>query len=180
MFRRSIGLLPVMSALVLAGLICHRKPAVEPGTVQWMLDEDFCTDCSPAIGSDGTIYFVSTDDCLYAVNADGSLRWRRAMEEDVNPTPALGVDGTIYLHAADSSLLAVNPDGTLRWRCQTGRGWSCPAPSVGSDGTIYVASDALYAVTPEGALARRAYRNLRNRVVALPSALTTTYTPAGR
>ena len=33
---------------------------------------------SPAIGSDGTIYIGSKDYNLYAINPDGSLKWKYA------------------------------------------------------------------------------------------------------
>ena len=51
---------------------------------------------APAVGADGTIYVSSTDNFFYALNPDGSLKWRTA------------TDGY-----SDSSTAAVAPDGIL-------------------------------------------------------------------
>ncbi|MDN5325305.1 MAG: hypothetical protein PWP02_1024, partial [Thermosipho sp. (in: thermotogales)] len=51
-------------------------------------------DSSPAIGADGTIYVGSDDDYLYAINPDGSLKWKIY---GINNSPAIDSDGTIYV-----------------------------------------------------------------------------------
>ena len=49
---------------------------------------------SPAVGSDGTIYFGSTDGFVYAVTADGALKWRTPTNNAVDiATPAIGDEG---------------------------------------------------------------------------------------
>ena len=54
---------------------------------------------SPAIGSDGTIYIGSNDDNLYAVNPDGTEKWRYVVpgRRPVRASPAIASDGTIYV-----------------------------------------------------------------------------------
>ena len=109
---------------------------------------------SPAIGPDGAIYVGGgdySDPALFAVNADGTQRWRFPTAGHVTSSPAIGPDGTIYVGDWARKLYAVNPDGTMKWEYGTG-GWVLSSPAVGSDGTIYVGSgdDYLYAINPDG------------------------------
>jgi outer membrane protein assembly factor BamB len=99
---------------------------------------------SPAIGSDGTIYFGS-DNYLYALNPDGTLKWRyRIYYENLVYSPSVGSDGTIYFtnYSRDSAALyALNPNGTLRWQYPV-RGFyyevtDMSLPAIGPDGTVY-------------------------------------------
>ena len=118
-------------------------------------------DSSPAIGSDGTIYFGSRDDYLYAINPDGSRKWRFKTGSYVFSSPAIGSDGTIYVGSYDDYLYAINPDGSMEiqdvlWRFKTGDGVTS-SPEIcelflPSDGTIYVGSEDynLYAINPDG------------------------------
>jgi outer membrane protein assembly factor BamB len=89
---------------------------------------------SPAIAADGTIYFGSDDGYFYAVNADGTLRWRlRTIENGaVHSHPAIAVDGTVYFGSRDPGcyFYAVHgsaPLASTSWpkfhhdNCNTGR-----------------------------------------------------------
>jgi outer membrane protein assembly factor BamB len=91
---------------------------------------------SPAIASDGTIYFGSLNDTLYALNPNGTLKWCYSTNGDIYSTPAIGSDGTIYFGSYDSYFYALNPDGTLKWRYRAGSD-VYTSPAIGSDGTIY-------------------------------------------
>ena len=127
---------------------------------------------SPAIGADGAIYvstgglfFDKGPGSLYAINPDGSRRWRYQFTppagDDCRPiagytTPAIADDGTIYVHAqpgftpagADclvgtDYLFAINSNGTLKWRLALTVGfetYDLSAPAVGPDGAIFVGS----------------------------------------
>ncbi len=109
---------------------------------------------SPAIGPDGTIYVGSPDSALYAVNPDGTIKWRLLTQGKVRSSPAVGADGTVYFGSDDNHLYALNPgDGTVRWSYQTS-GDVQSSPAVAADGTIYVGSDDdhLYALNPDGTL----------------------------
>jgi outer membrane protein assembly factor BamB len=106
---------------------------------------------SPTIGADGTIYFGSFDNKLYAVNPDGSQRWSFTTGASVYSSPAIGADGTIYVGSLDKKLYAINPDGSQRWSFTTG-GSIYSSPAIRADGTIYVGSfdKKLYAINPDG------------------------------
>jgi outer membrane protein assembly factor BamB len=108
---------------------------------------------SPAIGADGTIYIGSQDDYLYALNADGTFKWRLQTGDFVRSSPAIGADGTIYIGSYDNRLYAVNSDGTIKWTYLTD-GNIPSSPAIASDGTIiFGSSDGnIYALNPDSTL----------------------------
>jgi len=107
---------------------------------------------SPAIGSDGTIYFGSRDCNLYAINPNGILKWNFETGDQVESSPAIGSDGTIYFGSADKYFYAISPNGTMKWKLGIGDG-AGSSPAIGSDGTIYVGGNInLYAINPNGTL----------------------------
>jgi outer membrane protein assembly factor BamB len=104
---------------------------------------------SPAVASDGTIYFGSGDGGVYALNADGSRKWLAGTGAAIDlSTPALGADGTVYIGSTDGSLYAFNPaNGARRWRF-TATSAIVSSPAIGADDTIYFRDDTkLYALT---------------------------------
>jgi len=143
--------------------------------IDWQFDVEG-TPGSPAIGEDGTIYLPTgqpnqdTQGFLYAINPDGTLRWRyEFVPQPGDPagqvpvpgftTPAVAADGTIYVHtnagsadgegfvaAGPSHLFAVNPDGTKQWAhtfndgSAVFTGSGLSSPAIAPDGTIYVGS----------------------------------------
>lgn len=153
------------------------------GTMRWSLAPGGCrwaTGRGPeaarcdieqvTLGPDGTLY--TGGDAIYALNGDGTLRWRFAPGTGaaLSPTgqpvpsnqagrkvhcgsaPALALDGSIYA-ACQDTLYALAPDGSKRWE------WSGASqsdfdggPVVGRDGTVFLGSDdrRLYALTPQG------------------------------
>jgi len=100
---------------------------------------------SPAIGSDGTVYFGSWDGNLYAVR-NGELLWSFETRAVVESSPAIGSDGTVYFGSWDGNLYAVR-DGVLLWSFKTGDA-VVSSPAIGPDGTVYFGSldGNLYAV----------------------------------
>ncbi|MDD5688935.1 MAG: PQQ-binding-like beta-propeller repeat protein, partial [Caldisericia bacterium] len=98
-------------------------------------------------------YVWTDDDYLYALNPDGTLKWKFETEGDgmhgIYSSPAIGSDGTIYVGTDDDYLYALNPDGTLKWKFKANNAISS-SPAISSDGTIYVGVDEgdafLYAI----------------------------------
>ena len=68
---------------------------------------------SPAIASDGIIYISPKYNHLYAINPDGSRKWRFKTGDDVSFSPAIGRDVTIYVGSGDNYLYAINSDGSI-------------------------------------------------------------------
>lgn len=112
---------------------------------------------SPAIAKDGTIYIGSCISCetlrgtLYAINPDGTLKWRFETSNSIDSSPAIAKDGTIYVGDDDGYLYAIYPNGTEKWSFGI-HGNTFSSPAIGSDGIIYIGSNngKLYAVYPNG------------------------------
>lgn len=87
------------------------------------------------------------DNYLYAINPNGTLKWRFLTGWYVQSSPAVGSDGTIYVGSDDGYLYAINPDGSLKWMFRTDSSITSSA-TVGPDGIIYIGSvdGYLYAV----------------------------------
>jgi len=107
---------------------------------------------SPAISSDGTVYFCGGAwgaGQLYALNPDGTLKWELNIVGSIDTSPAIGSNGTIYYCGWDE-LYAINPDKTLKWTYFGGSSTKS-ALAIGSDGTIYYTDQyKIEAVYPDG------------------------------
>ena len=121
------------------------------------MDINFC----PSIGADGTIYVGNSEyksnyiaaGHLYAINPNGTLKWKFATGSWVSSSTTIGADGVIYIGSWDGNLYAVNPDGKQRWKFETADRVA-DSPAIGADGTIYIGSGDfnLYALNPDGTL----------------------------
>ncbi len=137
------------------GDIGGRLHALYPnGTERWAFSCNSVIETTPAIGTDGTVYFGCNNISgknIFALNPDGSKKWSYNTGAQVNPSISIAEDGTIYAGSNNGILFALNPDGTQKWILGTG-GYMQGAPAVGTDGTIYVGSSGtyLYAINPDG------------------------------
>jgi outer membrane protein assembly factor BamB len=125
---------------------------------------------SPVIGEDGTIYISSGSEGfdvsgnVYAINADGILKWSYEATGPIYGSCAIGKDGTIYVagvipfgEGGAGIVYAFNPNnGSVKWTFSgfPTNGATLASPTIGTDGTIYVASldNYLYAINPNGTL----------------------------
>ncbi|MFC1537352.1 PQQ-binding-like beta-propeller repeat protein [Gemmatimonadota bacterium] len=112
---------------------------------------------TPAVDRYGTVYVgdIGGQD-VFAVNPDGSLKWYILLNndsdcrQDIYLAPVVDDAGkNLYLVSSDLVLYSISAvTGRLRWRKDfIVRRY---APAIGADGTVYVGSDALYALTPDG------------------------------
>ena len=118
---------------------------------------------SPAVGNDGAIYFGSglytTDQgwspgALFALNPDGTLRWSRDIGEAAY-SPAIGNSGTNFIMDRTYTVRAFTAEGSLIWTFNdfvnpqfVKRDMGHRTPAIGSDGTVYIGADGLYALDP--------------------------------
>ncbi|MBX3270219.1 MAG: PQQ-like beta-propeller repeat protein [Sandaracinaceae bacterium] len=61
----------------------------------------------PLVDRDGNIYFGAHDDYLYALSADGALRWIHPLGGDVDSAPVLSADGVLLVGCDDGFLYAI-------------------------------------------------------------------------
>jgi outer membrane protein assembly factor BamB len=138
-----------LTAVTPAGGLAWSFTAPQPATT----NSDYLT--PPALAGDGTVYF-SYGGNLRAFDPQGKLIWSFAADEAGSSSaasyaPAVGADGTIYF-AADSgsgseSTYAVDAAGNKLWS------WGSTTTAVGDvsigfDGTLVIAGDALFAIGP--------------------------------
>lgn len=137
--------------------------------LQWVYPVGSSTS-TPAIGTDSTIYVGSYDSNLYAINPDGTLKWKYTTGDVIESSPAVGTDGVIYVGSNDNKVYAINPDGTLKWSYSTG-GDVVSSPAVGTNSTVYVGSydGKLYAINKDRTLKKDPPPSLGNQVHASPA-----------
>jgi hypothetical protein len=86
---------------------------------------------------------------------DGRVKWRFQVDAPygyLGQRPAVGPDGTIVAHDPGGNVYALTPDGGLKWIFKT-PAFAYGPPSIGADGTVYVASIAtIYALAADGQL----------------------------
>ncbi|MFC1529235.1 PQQ-binding-like beta-propeller repeat protein [Gemmatimonadota bacterium] len=107
---------------------------------------------APAISANGTLYFGSGDDNVYAVSQSGDLIWNYETGHFIESAPAVALDGTIYIGSTDNYLYALSPEGNFLWKYSVG--WTQCSPVIGPDGTIYIGSngDLVFGINPDGTL----------------------------
>lgn len=117
------------------------------GTLRWQFSTLSSIYSNPVIGKNG-IYITSTDGKLFSIDFSGKERWRLQIGAAIYSSPAISKDA-IYFGCDDDNLYSVSLSGKLLWKYKTGDEIA-GSPSIGKDGTIYVASDAIYALSPKG------------------------------
>jgi outer membrane protein assembly factor BamB len=130
---------------------------------------------TPAVDKDGTIYFSSLSDYFFALNPDGTEKWKYKLPftADTWSSPAIANDGTIYTGSARrydeneegesdkdlGEMFAFNPDGTLKWHFALFNADMSASPAIAEDGTVYsstynmvgnVQDGWIVAVNPDG------------------------------
>ena len=147
-------------------------PAVFAGDKPWFFQTGKGVFSTPVIDGKGVIYFGSADHYFYAINPDGSLRWKYETGEIIDsagaltaPDPSTGAptitfisgDGKMYHFRTDDVPLAQRPlwvyQAALRPGISYNR-WFEGNVAVGYDGTLYSGNTNFlyYAINPDGTL----------------------------
>jgi len=131
-----------------AGHLLH----VTGPTVPWRFGcSGMLSNVSPAIGPDGTVYFVRSSGHLCAVNPDGTLKWRFRMPGSIDCSPLVGSDGRVYA-SAGSYLYSLSPDGVLNWVLNRNHVPTYRALALVGDTVLYSPVDALLAMDRQGTI----------------------------
>ncbi len=127
------------------------------GATKWRFTAAGAIGSSPAIATDGTIYFHDNT-ALYALtdNVTTAVRkWSFSLAGTTYASPTIATDGTIYLgsthRTTGGNFYAINPDGTQKWVFSADDDIYTTA-GVSGDGTIYFGtlSGTFYALRPDG------------------------------
>ncbi|MBM3315657.1 T9SS type A sorting domain-containing protein [candidate division WOR-3 bacterium] len=129
-------------------LWCFDPDGSSPWSLDLAGDADFA---SPAVGPD-TVIYVGADRYLYAVNPNGTVKWRDSLSARIQSCPAIANESTLYV-VAGARLYCVDADSGVRWRRSVG-GTNYCSPAVDAQGLVYVGSanstsSALYVIAPD-------------------------------
>lgn len=122
------------------------------GTILWAFKAGDQIEASPMVGEDGAIYFGANDGYFYAVNKNGTLRWKTKISTprlqgyggDTSYTSIIAAavidkQGNIYVTSRDQNLTALDSEGKIKWKFPINLSPDhIGSPLVGDDGTIYV------------------------------------------
>ncbi|MGF3523072.1 MAG: PQQ-binding-like beta-propeller repeat protein, partial [Candidatus Bathyarchaeia archaeon] len=115
------------------------------GRLKWAFKTDGQVASSPAVAG-GMVYFGSSDDKLYALDAStGEVKWVFFTGGDAASSPAVA-DGVVLAGSYDGKLYAVDAlSGVLLWSYQTGD-WVISSPAI-AENKVFVGSydHAVYA-----------------------------------
>ena len=100
----------------------------------------------PTVDIAGTVYAVSLDSILYAIDPAGNVSWTyQGFGSPFGSGPVIGRDNSLY-YGTDDGLQAIGPDGTESWRFPANAGGvytgSFYAPTLGLDNNLFVIEDA--------------------------------------
>ncbi|MFC1656634.1 PQQ-binding-like beta-propeller repeat protein [Patescibacteria group bacterium] len=121
------------------------------GTIKWTFETGERIESSPVVDENGIIYFGNHENDFYAINPDGTLKWKLDIgnpeyakvgdPKGILSTPAIAKDGTVYFSSLSDYLFALDPGGAEKWKFRlaiTSDTWT--SPLIDSNGTIYIGS----------------------------------------
>ena len=116
--------------------------ASKTGNIIWKSEGLPHDRCTPVIGIDGIIYFVSSDCHVWALDGNtGEDIWSFADVKigSSDSTPIIGADGKLYVGSDDGKVYALDgKTGEKIWEFEAGGKVSCPC--IDKSGKIYLAS----------------------------------------
>lgn len=98
---------------------------------------------NPVIGPDGTIYQGSdeNDKKLYAINPDGTEKWRASLNSGVYGAPAVDGNGNVYVVTLQGGVYCFTPTGAPRWASKTSIGNVSSSVALSADGSTFYYAD---------------------------------------
>jgi outer membrane protein assembly factor BamB len=108
---------------------------------------------SPVVGADGTVYVGSADRTFYAINPDGTLKWKLLTGEIIDSAALLDDRGHVYFGSGDSKLRALDAQtGSVLWTMQADDpsvnqafiNWFEGNVGIGPGGDLYVPNDNFF------------------------------------
>jgi outer membrane protein assembly factor BamB len=162
-FELQAPLLPPLAPLILrmGNIIFSRNQQIvatnKTGNTLWTFPPDkvgtaYCLGSGP----DDLIYTRSFSGELFALQFNGTTKWKLDAPGSFNESPVRALDGTTYIIAAQGPLYALAANGRLKWKfllppSTTVMGYT--APVVASDSTIYLLlEDRVIALSSTGKL----------------------------
>ena len=107
-----------------------------PGDLKWTFQTLGAVRSSPAVGTNGLVYFGSMDGKVYALDAlSGLKRWERDLGSPIYSSPAIATNGTVVICSLYSTAALNGSNGALLWEISSSEKYSSPA--IGPGGVVY-------------------------------------------
>jgi len=116
----------------------------EDGSLKWRFISDDLSPYSPALSPDGSSLYSPAYGGLYAIDTSGVVKWHYELDPSLpnspsrSNSPSVDNAGNIYF-TSGRYCYSLSPEGTLRWKYDTACSRPGITPTIGYDGTIYVA-----------------------------------------
>jgi len=106
------------------------------GVEKWRFDTIMQCFGSPIINNQNVIYIGGLAG-IFAINANGTLKWTNKPNEVIVSAPAIDDNGILYFGGiwGENFHAVYSENGTEKWRHPIG--WTYASPSIGFDGIIY-------------------------------------------
>lgn len=121
--------------------------SIQQGSLVW--DHEALDDVAayPVVGDDGTLFVISRDRTLYALNPNGTTLWTYDFDAYVEHAPAIGADGTLYVVTGTEvssgagngkiHLIAISETGVEAWRYEMADR-AVASPVIAESGAVYL------------------------------------------
>jgi len=121
--------------------------------VNWELNIHSSISTSPALSSDGTIYFGADNGRLYAIDSNAAIQWVYDAGSPIHSSPAVDGRGRIYFGSDSGNITALDPSGNLLWNFPT-TGAISSSPSLYGTSALFIGSDdqKLYTLDLDGGM----------------------------
>lgn len=135
--------------------------SIMQGSVVWSHEALDDVAAYPVVGDDGTLFTISRDRTLYALDPDGTTQWTFDFDAYVEHAPVIGSDGTLYVvtgtevssnpSSGKIHLIAISESGSESWKYEL-PDQAVAAPVVADSGAVYVVTrdQQLTAVASDG------------------------------
>ncbi|MFC2084299.1 PQQ-binding-like beta-propeller repeat protein [Bacteroidota bacterium] len=129
------------------------------GTILWeyVLEESTPPQSGILIDSSNTVYFGGTDGYLYALNQDGTLKWRIETGNIAHfVSPNIDLEGNIYVtNFPNGELFSIKNEGTINWQLNIDDNFKLKSPVISPDGNIvyiFGSDSLLYSINLDGTI----------------------------
>ncbi|MCK5773116.1 MAG: PQQ-like beta-propeller repeat protein [Thermoplasmata archaeon] len=128
---------------------CEGSYGDETPQFLWSLDLEGRT-TSPLIDAEGNLIIATSDQHLYCLFPNGTIKWSTGIGFYPANTPAILSDGTIIMTQYSDAVHAYTKDGVHLWEHYSAVDHQSP-PAVGpDDNTFIVCEDMVLSITPDG------------------------------
>ena len=112
------------------------------GTQKWAYASSVGDCYNPVVTSDGTVIFVEKAGSVYAVKANGTLKWKTPVSSYIYTGAVVGADGYVYVnqYVSPFSVLKIAADGSVSEAFNIGKQTMSPIV-IGPDQRIYYSTN---------------------------------------